>query len=251
MTTNITMIRFIFTTLILVILNTTSGAVKFEDELKNLSFPDKEDNPNVEYIDDFDDVDERILTGTRNNRKKKNYPVSSSNDNAMKNNVKEYFGGVNEKHSVHENGLDNVGVSNGYPNSGEATNPFGNVAANGFKENEGVINGYTGGNSPPNGATRNGLNGNRAGTNGFQGSSDSYGSPSDEETVADVDASNVIKQCIRDDSIGILPCISQKTVSFLERYSHNTKDINIEDNLILSSNPDDNFKSSRLIPAGK
>lgn len=236
------MVQFIFTNLylLLIVINTTSDAIKFQDQ--NPTDID-ETKVDLDFIEDFDDVNERILTGNRHVRKKKHYANSASDENSVKKINKNHNGSINEKpyrHNTNENILDGEG-SNQYTHNDRPSNGFtGNSERFGSASNEDVSNEFSnnGGDFQENFGGANGGEGNSHGSNGDTNNSDTG------------DTSNVLEQCIRDGSVGILPCISQKTVSFLERYSHNAKDISIEDNLVLSSNPDE-VHQSRLIPTGE
>lgn len=259
MNTNIHMIKFIFTTTYLVLnLLNTSDAIKFEEDApKNLASTNDQIKTNVEYIDDFDDVDERILTGGNKNRKKKSYTDNKSQNGLGKGVNK---GSFNEKTGTHDNIAD-VDDDAAFSNEGIDGYTENKAPNSGYKSNQGYSSEHSSGSGgfvpSPNRGTSTSQQGNfnrNKGTrndNAFDPAVNAFDTESSAKDKAPLESSNVIDQCLRDDSVGILPCISERTVSFLERYSHQTKDINIEDSLILSSNPDENYQSSRLIPQGK
>lgn len=230
------MVRFILTTtcLILIIINTASEAIKFQDDSINKPEKTDETKTSPDFIDDFDDVDGRIMTGDINVRKKKHYFDIDSDDTKIKKVYKNHNGMTDNtpKNELHEysdakklaGGVNNQYAAHNYPASEFINSETFSSTSNEDVSNEDVSN------------------------SGFQENTENINS-GDFNSEADSSGS-VIDQCIRDNSLGIIPCISKKTVSFLERCSHSSKDINIEDNLVLSSSPDE-IHQSRLIPAGE
>lgn len=266
------MIRFILTT---VFIFKNTEAIKFvEDPLKSPTAIMEETKTNLESIESLDDVDGRILTGTRHVRRKKHYAHSASENNVKK---------VNHNGDIHDKATSGNVQESGehYENGGIAPNRFGGDDRFASVENEDANNGFSGNIQQTNfnndgsfdgesfqASNEDGFHGMKNGVsnkdsfhthNGEFSDKDNFrgtknGPPSEDTfqgTSSNGEAGSVLEQCIRDDSVGILPCISQKTVNFLERYSHSAKDINIEENLILSSNPADEHQSSRLIPVGE